>query len=236
MLRIVRITESDLRAAMADERYWRVGHPERGAFQNWVGQGFRGLNPSDGEARTTVWVRAYMREGHQVSAHWRSAPPRHGGDAATPPGVNQDVIPINRRGGGRPLLPPSGAGQGNSPTRAIPRAPIRDASGRDRVQELRDDPLTEHHRVLSGEVDQWVRPGGVAGREADLARLNAGLPDHLGDGTTRYILPGNRVAAARPSTSPGAANVPTLEIFRPTARGFEATDKFRYPAEIRNQP
>jgi len=144
MSRIVRITESDLRAAVADERYWRVGHPERGAFQNWVGQGFRGLNPSDGGARTTVWVRAYMREGHQVSAHWRSAPPRHGGDAATPPGVNQDVIPINRRGGGRPLLPPTGAGQGNSPTRAIPRAPIRDASGRDRVQELRDDPLTEH--------------------------------------------------------------------------------------------
>ena len=45
MSRIVRITESDLRAAVADERYWRVGHPERGAFQNWVGQGFPGAKP-----------------------------------------------------------------------------------------------------------------------------------------------------------------------------------------------
>jgi len=78
MSRIVRITESDLRAAVADERYWRVGHPERGAFQNWVGQGFRGLNPSDGEARTTVWVRAYMRGGHWVSSHFRGTPARYG--------------------------------------------------------------------------------------------------------------------------------------------------------------
>jgi hypothetical protein len=94
MSRIVRITESDLRAAVADERYWRVGHPERGAFQTWVGQGFRGLNPSDGGARTTVWVRAYMREGHQVSAHWRSARPGMGMMPHPRPSVNRDVIPI----------------------------------------------------------------------------------------------------------------------------------------------
>ena len=75
MFRIGRIPESDMRGAIAEERYWRVGHPERAAFRNWVGQGFRGLNPSDGEVRSTVWMRAYVCDGHWVSAHFRRAPP-----------------------------------------------------------------------------------------------------------------------------------------------------------------
>ena len=105
MSRIVRITESDLRAAVADERYWRVGHPERGAFQNWVGQGFRGLNPSDGEARTTVWVRAYMRGGHWVSSHFRGTPGRYGHvlQHLNPPSVEGEITPtLVMRGPVRP--------------------------------------------------------------------------------------------------------------------------------------
>ena len=118
MSRIVRITESDLRAAVADERYWRVGHPERGAFQTWVGQGFRGLNPSDGGARTTVWVRAYMRGGHWVSSHFRGTPsphigeapgrgnPRSSGSLQTRPSIRHSAMPTcNWRVGGRGTSP-----------------------------------------------------------------------------------------------------------------------------------
>ena len=70
MPRTVRVTEQDLRGAMRDERYWRSGHPERAAFVGWVTDGFRGLYPPDGAARGAVWVRAYVRNGQPVAAHW----------------------------------------------------------------------------------------------------------------------------------------------------------------------
>lgn len=68
MFGLVRITEQDLRGAMREPRYWNAAHPERQAFNAWVGQGWRALNPADGAARSAVWVRAYMRDGHMVSA------------------------------------------------------------------------------------------------------------------------------------------------------------------------
>ena len=105
MPQTVRVTEQDLRGAMRDERYWRSGHPERAAFVGWVTDGFRGLYPSDGAARVAVWVRAYVRNGHPVAAHWRSAPP--GGGRA------DDTRP---EPGGRPAGPS---------TRATPRSSRR---------------------------------------------------------------------------------------------------------------
>ncbi len=71
----VRITDSELRAAMRDPRYWQQGQPERKAFVSWVTNGWKALNPETGSGKTKVWVRSYDREGHQVSAHWRGQKP-----------------------------------------------------------------------------------------------------------------------------------------------------------------
>jgi hypothetical protein len=80
-----RLTEADLRAAMRDRRYWLAGHPERAAYGAWVGEGWRALYPDGGQARMSVWVRPYIREGHPVTGHWRGAPP--GGGGITPVGA-----------------------------------------------------------------------------------------------------------------------------------------------------
>ena len=65
----VRITDQELRAAMRDPRYWQQGQPERKAFVTWVTHGWKALNPEGSSAKTQVWVRAYIREGHSVSSH-----------------------------------------------------------------------------------------------------------------------------------------------------------------------
>lgn len=83
-----------LRAAVADERYWQAGHPEHAAWRAWVNDGFQAVHSGDGQASGgVVHVRAYMREGHMVSAYTRSAPPRrdvnspiaHAGDGVSKP-------------------------------------------------------------------------------------------------------------------------------------------------------
>lgn len=158
MPRMVRVTEQDLRGAMRDDRYWRAGHPERTAFVGWVTSGFQGLNPSDGSARGEVWVRAYVRNGHPVAAHWRAAPPGTDGgqDGAASRGRSADdaidesdgeVIPaswrsIFRRG---PVRAPADAGRGSGPpdTQGRGRHPRRvDSTGRDPVDDLRSLPDT----------------------------------------------------------------------------------------------
>jgi hypothetical protein len=48
MVQMVRITEQDLRAAMREPRYWQPNHAERQPFNDWVTQGWAGLNPADG--------------------------------------------------------------------------------------------------------------------------------------------------------------------------------------------
>ncbi len=75
----VPITESSLRAALRDPRYWTSGHPEREAYAAPVTDGFRALYNS-GEAKGgTVHVRALTRKRdgkvEHVGAHDRSAPP-----------------------------------------------------------------------------------------------------------------------------------------------------------------
>jgi hypothetical protein len=240
MSRIVRITESDLRAAVVDERYWRVGHPEHGAFQTWVGQGFRGLNPSDGGARTTVWVRAYMREGHQVSAHWRGAWPRQPAverfpaDAPLhPTQPDADVqlaswwaryftrIPRAPDTGGR------GSGRASGPTQRERRL---GRDGRDAVQDVLDD--SKWTGRLQDGVDQWERAGGEARRDADLQRLRpTGEVRVAPNGTRTYMLADGRYATIRTSTSPGYEGTPTLEIASPRGGPLRTTptDKIRYP-------
>jgi len=85
-------------------------------------------------------------------------------------------------------------------------------------------------RRLRGDIDQWDRPGGEAGRSRDLQQLRPrGMPDDLGDGVTLHRLEDGRQAVLRPSTSPGSNGVATLEIQEPFRGGFTATDKFRYP-------
>ncbi len=244
MSRIVRITESDLRGAIADERYWRVGHPERSAFQSWVGQGFRALNPSDGEARSSVWVRAYMREGHMVSAHWRRAPAGHAQErsdlAATSSFVERagdtnlhlanwwsSLIARIPRGpaGGR------GGGASRGRTAPLPRERRVGADGRDAVQDLRDE--SRWSRPLRRDVDQWERGGGEARRAADLQRLRpTGETNVTPTRDVVHRLQDGRTATTRPSTSPGYEGRPTLEIGSPDgsarAWGSIITDKFRY--------
>jgi hypothetical protein len=239
MSRIVRITESDLRAAVADERYWRVGHPERGAFQNWVGQGFRALNPSDGAARNTVWVRAYMRDGHWVSAHWRRTPSSHateGTDTAGTPAGDVGVHLANwwRNSLFRILRGPAdgrGGGVPRNRTAPLPRERRLGTDGRDVVQDLRDD-----GRWMSPtrrDVDQWERGGGEARRAADLQRLRPTGETHITDnGHIAHRLEDGRTATIRPSTTPGYDGRPTLEIGTPKGGsnpwGSTITDKFRY--------
>lgn len=244
---LVRITEQDVRGAMREPRYWSLGHPERQAFNAWVGQAWRGLNPADGEARSTVWVRAYMREGHMVSAHWRSAPPRNGLDqhaGLAPPNRPEMHDPIERvsRGPTRPRLPNGGSSSsrpGGPPSNrlGVQRERREDSSGQDRVEGLRRDPETQHRGTLQHQIDQWDRPGGAAGRDADLRMLGAGPPDVMANGALRYLLPNGSIATARRSTTPNAGSELTLEIAHPSenAGRFIRTDKFRYPDMVRSQ-
>jgi hypothetical protein len=247
MPQTVRVTEQDLRGAMRDERYWRSGHPERTPFVGWVTDGFRGLYPSDGAARVAVWVRAYVRNGHPVAAHWRSAPPG-GGRADDTSGTRRsigraidegdaEVIPANwrsifRRGPDR-APPDRGSGGGAPAAQGRGRHARRpDAQGRDPVDDLRGQPDTRRDENLRDRVDQWSRPGGETGRAQDLERLRpAGPPTAYPDGRQVYRLEDGRIATVRPSTSPGSGGVPTMEIAEPTDRPgrFRPTDKFRYP-------
>lgn len=82
------VTESSLREAMRDDRYWHAGHPERNAYVNWVGEGFQALVRAEQAGdRSVVHVRAYsrVRDGRteHVSDHLRSAPPRGDEDGVT---------------------------------------------------------------------------------------------------------------------------------------------------------
>lgn len=210
MSRMVRITESDLRAAIGDERYWQASHPERSTFQDWVGQGFRALNPTDSPVRTMVWVRAYMRDGHWVSGYWRRARPRNAQysqyASLTLPGVasTSDALPVSR-GPSRPPIRP-GLGYQPRPASRSPTAwePVRGRDGVDLVENFRREMLAngEFDRPTRRGYDQWVRPGGAARRDADLQRLGAGPPIPSDKGVTQYILPNGRIATARISTSP----------------------------------
>jgi hypothetical protein len=247
MPRTVRVTEQDLRGAMRDERYWRSGHPERAAFVGWVTDGFRGLYPADGAARGAVWVRTYVRNGHPVAAHWRSAPPG-GGRADDTSGTGRStggaidegeakVIPANwrsifRRGPDRAPAD-RGSGGGAPGPQGRGRNPRRsDAEGRDPVDDLRGQPNTRRGENLRDRVDEWHRSGGEAGRAQDLERLRpVGPPTVSSDGVQTYRLQDGHMATVRPSTSPGSNGVPTLEIAEPTDRPgrLRPTDKFRYP-------
>ena len=77
MAKTVPMDAAALRAAVADERYWQAGHPEQAAWRSWVTQGFQAVYREGRSNSGVVHVRAYMRDGHMVSAHTRSAPPRN---------------------------------------------------------------------------------------------------------------------------------------------------------------
>lgn len=86
---LIPLTETGLRSAMRDRRYWQSGHPEREAYVGWVSHGWRALEGSpyqDPSGSSVVFVQAYtrVRDGHteQVSAHQRSAPARTGDNSA----------------------------------------------------------------------------------------------------------------------------------------------------------
>jgi hypothetical protein len=112
----VRITDQELRAAMRDPRYWQQGQPERKAFVTWVTHGWKALNPEGSSAKTQVWVRAYIREGHSVSSHWRSHSPSQ-----------EKVLLTNERGsvpptyGQRLPSPQDPVGRSGNPIEISPR-------------------------------------------------------------------------------------------------------------------
>jgi len=140
----VPVDAAALRAGVGDDRYWRTAHPENSAWRAWVTDGFKTLYAEGREPGGVVHVRAYMRDGHMVSAHTRSAPPSHsGGDqpgqSAWPSGFDrrlsllepENIVPVARRpdrprgplGGDvpTPMDPPWGGGAG-SPGSGGPRA------------------------------------------------------------------------------------------------------------------
>ncbi|HYF07272.1 MAG TPA: colicin D domain-containing protein [Acetobacteraceae bacterium] len=122
-----RLTEADLRAAMRDPRYWQTGHPERAAYAGWVGEGWQALHPPGQPVRAAVWVRAYVRDGHAVSAHWRSAPARAGDTSiilvARPPRTDPNTgMPLMPGQRGSPLEGGVGGGGGSGAgSRSVPQ-------------------------------------------------------------------------------------------------------------------
>lgn len=70
MTELIPVDAARLRAAVADNRYWQAGHPERDGWRAWVGKGFETLyGPGNSAGAAVVHVRAYIRNGHQVAAH-----------------------------------------------------------------------------------------------------------------------------------------------------------------------
>lgn len=77
---MIPLTESRLREAMRDKRYWQSNHAERPAYTAWVTEGWRALVESQA-GDGVVHVQAYERRGPdgavvQVQAHQRGAPGR----------------------------------------------------------------------------------------------------------------------------------------------------------------
>ena len=233
----IRITEADLRSAMREPRYWQDRHPERDGFRDWVRGGFQALNPRDGEARGSVWVRAYVRNGHPVAGHWRAAPPSSGSEAEMGSKGEADgdapLVPVSlRRFLDRILRGPADGRGGTTRRDAMRRDRGRlwqDGEGRDRVQELRNDTGSGPAKRLRDEVEQRDRPGGPSLRQRDLERLGVeGEPQVLDGGAVRYRLRDGRVVTLRSSSSQG--NPPTMEIAEPSRlrKNLIPTDKFRY--------
>ena len=85
-----------LRAAVADDRYWQAGHPERDAWRAWVTDGFRAVyGGGERVSGGVVHVRAYTRSRdgrtEHVRAHVRSDPPGGGFD---PGAVERAAAPL----------------------------------------------------------------------------------------------------------------------------------------------
>jgi len=160
----IRITEADLRSAMAEPRYRGSGLPDRSSYFAWVSQGWRALNPPDGAARGAVWVRPYVREGKPVVGHWRGPPPGgtgqqgHGERPSLRPGTDiqqvqwQRFFPQLFRWGQR-----FWRRRGSDERRDVPEVPLPDRlparSDHDpverRIQQLREDPLTRRGTPMS---------------------------------------------------------------------------------------
>ncbi len=245
----IRINEADLRQAMREPRYWQSGHPERPAFTSWVTDGFRGLYPSDSANRQSVWVKEYKREGHLVAAHWRGVPAGSNGSSGgqTAPGQaspadKPELIQANSL---RKLWdlwrrsPPDGRGSGDPRPGGKPgtepapqRRTWRGQDGRDRVDDIRNDPATERlPDAHSARVPQFTRPGGLAGRQRDLEGLETvGPPVPRGPDATQYTLADGRLATMRRASHARSGGEPTLEIAEPLGNGrFSPADIFRYP-------
>ena len=228
----LRITEADLRGAMREPRDWQPHHPERDAFTTWVTKGWYSLMPRDASAKGSVRVRAPVREGPKVVAHWRGAPPggppKDGPDKDGAPGAGGDDLSPARWW--RFLLRPRGpaGGRGSGGGGRLPRDRGRrwlDSAGKDRVQDLREAPDTTNGGITRGDIDQWFRPGGQAGRQRDLESLGpVGSPKAYENGVTVYPLPGGRQAIVRTDSELGM----TMEIQVPEGGRFVSTDKFRY--------
>jgi pimeloyl-ACP methyl ester carboxylesterase len=92
MADVVPVTEEKLRAAMRDPRYWRFGHPEREAYNNWVTEAWQAFGRAGEGKNGVVHVRAYTRtrngKTERVGDHTRADPPggeETGGSEGKPP-------------------------------------------------------------------------------------------------------------------------------------------------------
>jgi len=237
----IRITEADLRQAMRDPRYWRSGNPEQQAFGAWVTEGYRGLYPRNAAPRSSVWVKPYTREGHEVAGHWRRAPEDAGDSAAdgtTDIEDRSDIIEANWRRSAWEWLrrtAPDGRGSGGRPGTqpAPPRRKWPGRDGRDRVDDIRNDSATQRlPDAHSASVPQYSRPGGVSGRQRDLEAMDpVGPPTPNAQGGLQYALRDGRMATVRQASGARSNNEPTIEVFEPGDRPgrWRAVDLFRYP-------
>lgn len=216
----VRLREPDLRAAMREPRYWSAADPEQAAFRAWVTDGWRGLHPPDAAPREAVWVRPCLRDGHAVRGHWRSPPPRGADDAGFQPAS------WSRFGRGRQSRGPTD-GRGDRQRR------IAGPDGRDRVDELRNDPGTRpdpDRPFVAGGSRQWERDGGIEQRRLDIGGARPGGQAESGpEWRLTYELRDGRRAIVRESASGRHGNPPTPEIqSQPEGGGRSGpTDKFR---------
>lgn len=173
------ITEAGLPRAMRDPRYLRAGHPERGAFTDWVEEGFQALERAAGRSGGVVFVRAYTRVVNgrlvHVPAHERAARP------ANPGGILrvQGFLVTPRA----PLLysrPPVGPTGPRVPMERIPRQGSQEAKNdvpswaRRQARHVGESPIQYTYRLMDqhhGGRQAWYRGRESTGPRSDFSRI-----------------------------------------------------------------
>jgi hypothetical protein len=209
------LSATDLRHAMRDPRYWQLGHPERAAYQSWVGDAWQQLHAAESRPGSDghVWVKPYTRrrdgKNEEVSGHFR-----HAGSHSRPADGHSGADGGAARGTVTEEEDPGGGVER--------RITVRDASGGliGRCERLTDGSQFCTLALPDGGIAvQQLQPGeGEFTPVAAPAALPFAFPALLGAATALYAFLQNRILAL-----PGGgatADTPFLLFYR----GFEGTE------------